>query len=149
MKIKQLSYHNKATGWQLAPMEFGDLNLLVGASGVGKTQILKAILDLKRIANGESLNGVKWDITFEVDEHEHEYHWRGEFATTGTGDIDEFLDEKYKAQHRSKIVQESLLLNGTEIINSPYAVVDLLVTDLQSVTDNARICNSPGNCKLP
>ncbi len=33
--------------------------------------------------------------------------------------------------------------------NSPYAVVDLLVTDLQSVTDNARICNSPGNCKLP
>ncbi len=37
----------------------------------------------------------------------------------------------------------------TAINNSPYAVVDLLVTDLQSVTHNPRICNSPGNCKLP
>ncbi len=44
--------------------------------------------------------------------------------------------------------QPKLLRNG-DVINSPYAVVDLLVTDLQSVTDNARICNSPGNCKLP
>ncbi len=37
----------------------------------------------------------------------------------------------------------------SKLDNSPYAVVDLLVTDLQSVTDNPRICNSPGNCKLP
>ncbi len=85
-------------------------------SGVGKTQILKAIFDLKRIANGESLDGVAWDIIFQVDENEHEYHWQGEFATTGTGDIDKFLDEKYKAKHPSKIMQEYLSLNDTEII---------------------------------
>ncbi len=41
------------------------------------------------------------------------------------------------------------LCNLFSLSNSPYAVVDLLVTDLQSVTDNPRICNSPGNCKLP
>ncbi len=45
-------------------------------------------------------------------------------------------------------IKELTDLNN-DVNNSPYAVVDLLVTDLQSVTDNPRICNSPGNCKLP
>ncbi len=37
---------------QLEPVEFGDLNLLVGVYGVGKTQFLKAIMNLTKIANG-------------------------------------------------------------------------------------------------
>jgi len=43
MRIKRFSYENKATGWKLEPMEFGDFNLLVGVSGVGKSKILDAL----------------------------------------------------------------------------------------------------------
>lgn len=34
------------------------MTLLVGASGVGKTQILDAIMPLKKIANGHPFSGV-------------------------------------------------------------------------------------------
>ena len=57
---------------------FPDLNLLVGISGAGKTSILKAISNLKRIANGESINGVKWDVELLTNDHVR-YHWLGEF----------------------------------------------------------------------
>lgn len=80
MKIKNLFYHNKDLNWQLERTEFAHLNLLVGASGVGKTRILEAILDVQRIANGESLSGVEWDIEFLVDEVA--YRWQGAFSNT-------------------------------------------------------------------
>lgn len=81
MKIKSLSYHNKELNWQLEPTEFGCTNLLVGASGVGKTRILEAILDLQRIARGRALNGVAWDVEFSVDGKD--YRWWGEFERRG------------------------------------------------------------------
>jgi hypothetical protein len=49
MKILELAYEDKATGWKLNPVQFSDLNLLVGVSGVGKTKILKAILNIKKL----------------------------------------------------------------------------------------------------
>jgi predicted ATPase len=81
MKIKSLSYHNKELNWELEPTEFGRLNLLVGASGVGKTRTLEAILDLQRIAKGKALSGVAWDVKFSVDGED--YRWRGEFEKKG------------------------------------------------------------------
>ena len=50
MRIEQLEYWDKDTGWKLARTSFfPDLTLLVRVSGVGKTKILKAIRTLKRI----------------------------------------------------------------------------------------------------
>jgi hypothetical protein len=91
MKILELAYEDKATGWKLNPVQFSDLNLLVGVSGVGKTKILKAILNIKKIVEGESLNSVKWSIKFLTNDG-NKYHWSGEF--------DSFI-----------IIQESLFLN--------------------------------------
>ncbi|MBD2293452.1 hypothetical protein H6G06_08115 [Anabaena sphaerica FACHB-251] len=48
MKINQLSYYNHELEWQLEPITFSDLTLLVGISGVGKTQIIKSILNFKK-----------------------------------------------------------------------------------------------------
>ena len=62
--IKSLTYEDQSTNWKLDKIEFKPLTLLVGASGVGKMQILKALLNLKRISHGSSLNGLKWDIEF-------------------------------------------------------------------------------------
>jgi predicted ATPase len=78
MKILELAYEDKATGWKLNPVQFSDLNLLVGVSGVGKTKILKAILNIKSIARGFRYQGVKWFIRF-LTTGNIEYQWEGEF----------------------------------------------------------------------
>ena len=48
MYIKSLIYEDQSTDWELKSISFKQLTLLVGASGVGKTQILKALLNLKK-----------------------------------------------------------------------------------------------------
>jgi hypothetical protein len=80
MKIKKIAVCDNELEWRFEPIYFSDLALLVGVSGVGKTQILKCILNLQRIANGASLNGLSWDVTFSTVNNV-EYRWQGEFET--------------------------------------------------------------------
>jgi predicted ATPase len=78
MRIEKLYYRNHVTGWELSPMEFGDVNLLVGVSGVGKTKILEAIRSLQKIVVGSirNNNGVEWDISFSIAPDKN-YRWKG------------------------------------------------------------------------
>lgn len=78
MKIISFSYYDKTRDWGFENLEFLKLTLLVGASGVGKTQILRALENLKKIVDGKSLNGIKWEITFESLNNKI-YNWKGEF----------------------------------------------------------------------
>ena len=80
MKIKKVAFWDNELEWRFEPIDFSNLALLVGVSGVGKTQILKGILSLQQIANGASLNGLAWDITF-LTLNNVEYRWQGEFET--------------------------------------------------------------------
>lgn len=80
MRLKKLFYKNNHTGWTLKEVRFGSLTLLVGASGVGKTQTLKAISTLSRIAGGSSQNGIEWNLEFE--EAGIDYVWSGKFDTS-------------------------------------------------------------------
>ena len=59
MKIHKLEYYDKKLDWHLNPVDFSKQNLalLVGVSGVGKTMILKAIENLKKIASTLRHNG--------------------------------------------------------------------------------------------
>jgi ABC-type proline/glycine betaine transport system ATPase subunit len=41
MKIQSFAYKNTFQGWGFDKIDFFDLTLLVGVSGVGKTQILQ------------------------------------------------------------------------------------------------------------
>jgi Fe-S cluster assembly ATPase SufC len=119
MRIKKLSYHNHVTGWQLAPVEFGSVNLLVGVSGVGKTRILEVIRSLKKIAFGtpwhnEFLSGVEWDITFSTDP-DWNYRWSGKFSIVNNRDytIDESGEKTYLRidQNEPELESEELYLN--------------------------------------
>ncbi|MDF5732774.1 MAG: ATP-binding protein, partial [Rhizonema sp. PD38] len=67
MKINQISYYDRELEWRFEPIQFSDLTLLVGVSGVGKTRILQSIMNLRKIAKGSSLNGVEWKINFYVN----------------------------------------------------------------------------------
>jgi predicted ATPase len=81
MKIKKLWYYDDEYKWKLESVDFlANLNLLVGISGAGKTRILRAIRNLRSIANGASLNGVAWNVCFLTDDG-REYFWKGKFET--------------------------------------------------------------------
>jgi predicted ATPase len=80
MKIKSLSIKNVFLGWSFDDISFtSNLTLLVGASGVGKTQILNAIEDLRYIADGHFVNGLEWKITFSTVLGK-EFTWEGAFS---------------------------------------------------------------------
>nr|VFK51481.1 MAG: Predicted ATPase [Candidatus Kentron sp. TUN]VFK57872.1 MAG: Predicted ATPase [Candidatus Kentron sp. TUN]VFK66708.1 MAG: Predicted ATPase [Candidatus Kentron sp. TUN] len=78
MKIESLEYIDHASGWKLEKVDFQRLTLLVGASGVGKTKILEAILNLKGIARGKSFNGIEWNVRFSTADGRI-CEWRGRF----------------------------------------------------------------------
>jgi len=142
MRILSFAFEDKVRQWKLEPMTFGRLTLLVGASGVGKTQILKAIQSLARVANGQSLNGIKWSLTFQTTPH-NTYIWEGEFDKQPY-----FFDEWRKEGDPSNIKNEKLtqngniivdrnenrvLLNGKEIVRLPRerSVIELLKEENQ------------------
>lgn len=93
MKIKHLFFKNHSSGWTLKDIEFSNLSLLVGASGVGKTQILHAINVIKHIAEGHSYNGIEWRISF-LQEGES-YLWEGMFDVNDDNE-DLFLPGTFK-----------------------------------------------------
>jgi ABC-type Na+ transport system ATPase subunit NatA len=120
MRIEKLYYRNHVTGWELAPMEFGDVNLLVGVSGVGKTKILEAIKSLQKIAFGnhsyhQSTNGVEWDITFAISSNSV-CRWNGKFnIVESIISIGNELDDKLwqsTRKNNSRLAVEKLYLNN-------------------------------------
>ncbi len=80
MRVKTFEYFDKERDWCLQATSFDKLTLLVGASGVGKTQILKAIDSLGKIAKGKTFAGVEWKVAF-TSLHGTEFIWQGKFET--------------------------------------------------------------------
>jgi predicted ATPase len=113
MKINQITYYDFQRKWNFETIDFSNLTLLVGISGVGKTQILKSIVNIQSIAQGKSLNGVKWDIHF-TTENGLEYHWTGEFESKTNGSL--IVDDNENEKSEFKINSESLSINGKNII---------------------------------
>lgn len=144
MNIRTLEFKNKSDGWEIQKMSFQQLNLLVGASGVGKTQILQAIHTLKRIAKGESFSGIQWNIEFTTDDG-GEYRWEGEFENNKSP-LEYFLEVEHKesssilyerlCEQNRRIIertQDKIEFNNNEIVKLPFeqSIVSLLkVEDL-------------------
>ena len=114
MKISKFQLENKSLEWRLEELQLSKLTLLVGASGVGKTQILRALMDLKQVVTGGlSGEGVAWSIEFETTDGKI-YVWRGEFENKGasTGIIANEEDKR----NLPKIIFEKLYLDGNLIV---------------------------------
>ncbi|MEH2028216.1 MAG: AAA family ATPase [Nostoc sp.] len=112
MKINKITYYDHKLEWQFEPIHFSELNLLVGISGVGKTQILKSIMSLRKIARGGSLNGVEWDIDFSLNNYE--YKWNGKFEKK---EVNEFIiDTEQSEKDKFRIHREHLSVNGKTLI---------------------------------
>ena len=97
MKIQSISFKNNVSGWSIDSLLLQNLSLFVGASGVGKTQILNAITTLKDIALGASRNGVEWEVRFEQESKS--YVWVGAFASNNNDDVRFFEERKPSLNH--------------------------------------------------
>jgi hypothetical protein len=125
MRIEQLEYWDKARGWHLSPATsfFPDLTLLVGVSGAGKTQILRAIRQLRGIARDINLVaspwGVSWSTTFFTTQKR--YTCSGEFETPENPvdysftELGILLDSK--ASPLPTVLKEKLLIDGETVID--------------------------------
>lgn len=111
MRIKSISYIDHQTGWNIKKISFDYLTLLVGASGVGKTKILRAILNLAKIAQGKLCNGVEWEISFE--HASLEYVWSGIFEVSPEDDVNFFE----RGENNYAIEKETLICDGVTVID--------------------------------
>ena len=134
MKIKRLEYTDYAKGWRLEPVEFSNLNLLVGISGAGKTKILSAISNLQEIANGKSINGIDWEIIFLTDEN-REYRWIGKFETITKSEAS-FIYESATNNERDKseILTERLFLNKIPLVERERNIIEFQGTQLPKLS---------------
>lgn len=115
MRINSLKYKDKVQKWELSEIDFFNLTLLVGISGVGKTQILNSILKIKNIAKGKSLNGVEWDISFTNEDKN--YRWKGEFEMIDNIKNSFMLIGEEDESLKPKLINETVFLEGKIIAN--------------------------------
>ena len=112
MKINNITFKNHKSGWNITNLELeNSLSLLVGASGVGKTQILRSISCISDIAKGKSYNGIEWDIHFSIKDDT--YVWNGCFALI---EEDAPVPIFHTEQRKYPIEKESLEMNGKRIV---------------------------------
>jgi AAA15 family ATPase/GTPase len=118
MRINAFEFTDKANYWRIEPIMFNHLTLLVGASGAGKSRILKSLSDIKNIAKGKSLNGVSWAIDFSIQQNN--YRWEGQFEWNETAFFALMVDddsEKTGAELAKPIIlYEQLVINGVRIV---------------------------------
>ncbi|MGQ7278382.1 AAA family ATPase [Brevibacillus thermoruber] len=128
MKILSLMYKDKKSNLLIEKIEFQNLTLLVGASGVGKTKILKALLTLRQLARGqfgESLS-IEWELKFK--EEGLIYVWSGE---TQIDNKDELYDSEENYNAKSIFIKEKL----EYIVNEDDTKI-IFVRDKTDVTFN-------------
>lgn len=114
MKIISLTYKDNALKWSLEEAKFKNLTLLVGASGVGKTQILMSLIKLKSVADGKSKSGIYWNIKFKTLSN-NIYIWEGEFENKGDIDFSDDEDDDVK-RNKPSILFENLYLDDNKIV---------------------------------
>ena len=115
MKILELEYEDKTTGWKLEKTKFDDFTLLVGLSGVGKTKILDSIKTLSDIARDMIFyftSDIKWSLVF-LDVHKKECLWKGEIKIENNKP-NLFVSEELTRDNREifKRDSENIFFNG-------------------------------------
>ncbi len=115
MYIKSLEYYDADSEWQLLSLELNQpLTLLVGASGVGKTQILHSLLTLQQIANGRAFSGIQWKIAFDVDKN-RAYTWEGKFENQSISLLKDKIVFPEPTVELPELTCEKLTLNDSDI----------------------------------
>lgn len=119
MKLQSLNVSYLSKDMHIEEITFNaGLTLLVGASGVGKTQILQSIDNLQNLAFGHNIVGFEWKASF-IDGKDN-YEWKGKFSNQKLKKIsglEKLLSSpERKNEEKVKIEYEYFLKNGFEIL---------------------------------
>jgi predicted ATPase len=114
---------DRKENWEIAPISFKNLTLLVGASGVGKTKILQSIINMQKIANGSSINGVEWKIDFSINNDN--YSWEGRFELKNKGYINFITEDENNDNNGQKpnLLFEQISTNGSILVKKEDLVL--------------------------
>jgi predicted ATPase len=102
MKINSFSFSSKSQNLHIEKVSFDKLNLLVGASGVGKTRILHTLELICDVAKGEkrNLDDLEWSIDF--SHFGQNYRW--DLKTSNS------IDESFSSEQvQAEILEENLI----------------------------------------
>ena len=118
MKIHSFSYWDKDNNREVERVYLKDLTLLVGASGVGKTEILHAIRNIGQIAAGASLSGVEWSMDFSIGQDN--YIWEGRFKSLEKNELINLWlangSNGDKWYTKPMLIYEKIIMNDDEIV---------------------------------
>ena len=96
MKLRWIEFENLRTGLKIERVVFNDdVTLLVGLSGVGKTQILNAIEYSLKLAVNKNLRLEPYDVSLCFQIGEEVYVWSYRIQQDHTEDIFESKEIKY------------------------------------------------------
>ena len=143
MRISKFEFENTLDKWRLMPVEFSDLTLLVGVSGVGKTRVLRSLSSLVWISAGKSKAGHKWSIEF-TDEELRSCVWTGEFEPL---DDQSMLPEQFSfpaedgddERKEARIVSELISVNGREVIRRDFDQIVLDGTKMPKLSPSESV----------
>lgn len=119
MRIKSFEFKDLETGWELEKLEFQRLNLLVGASGVGKSMMLKKLESIIQLNSAHRQNPMEWNIVVEIDSRE--YMWEGKIDYEDKKNAQEKRREGdlfniiYENRDDVRFVYEKVQCNGNPI----------------------------------
>ena len=120
MKINWIKYEDLQTGLKINKVEFfDDVSLLVGISGVGKTQILSAIMYARSIILDKNVELKPCKMEISVDINSSNYQWSFE--------INKSTDSMFiENQTEFRFVNEKLTKNSTAIFNRDGNNTDII-----------------------
>lgn len=78
MRLVSFQFKDLDKKWYLENINFTPITLIVGASGVGKTKILKSLFKVRSFALGEDLENCEWNLVFDIDDSR--YQWTGKYV---------------------------------------------------------------------
>jgi hypothetical protein len=121
MTIKKFRFRDALRKWTLNETSFGDFNLLVGVSGVGKTRILKALDSVRNagLSNAEKVNGCEW--TLELVSEQQTYVWSARVSLVPKDPVLSIEENSNGGKtgetgDAPRFVYESIVKNGTEVL---------------------------------
>lgn len=128
MKIHSLYYKHLWLGdeLELEEVHFSDLNVLVGISGAGKTQIVNVINSLAEIANGKVILDITWKICFSIENDQ--YQWEGQTA---------FHPSMF--ENGEEKISEKLSVNGKEIASQLNGIINYEGKDLPKLGESESL----------
>ncbi|OQX07303.1 MAG: hypothetical protein BWK80_49650 [Desulfobacteraceae bacterium IS3] len=115
MTIRKFKFHDKLRGWKLNEVSFGNFNLLVGLSGVGKSQIIEKLNSICHVgltSQKEDVYDCEWKLDISIEGFN--YIWEVAMSSVDRDRNDIHLIGAYDVPY---FIKEKVICNGEEIVS--------------------------------